>query len=77
MRTIAILSNLPADHISYTGGVGTATAALVEGLRAYTSDYNFHVVSDTAALRADICEERDCFTYRFVGVLQRPWLRPR
>jgi glycosyltransferase involved in cell wall biosynthesis len=77
MRTIAILSNLPADHISYTGGVGTATAALVEGLRAYTSEFNFHVVSASAALRADICEERDDVTYRFVGGLHRPWLRPR
>jgi glycogen(starch) synthase len=77
MRTVAILSNLPADHVSYTGGVGTATAALVEGLRAYTSEFNFHVVSASAALRADICEQRDGITYRFVGGLHRPWLRPR
>ena len=74
---IAICSNYPADHVTFTGGVETATAALLEGLRPYQSEFEFHIVSVSCSTPADVCEERDGFWFHFPSVPHRPWLRPR
>ena len=77
MARIALLSNYPADHITFTGGVETATAALLEGLRAYQGEFEFHIVSVPGSLSTDVCDQRDGFWFHFLSVPHRPWLRPR
>lgn len=74
---IAILSNFPADHMSFTGGVETATAALVEGLTAHSGEFDFHLVATSTSLVADVCETRDGVSFHFIGGLHRSWVRPR
>ena len=74
---IAICSNYPADHITFTGGVETATAALLEGLHAYQGEFEFHIVSVPGSLSTDVCEQRDGFWFHFLSVPHRPWMRPR
>ncbi len=74
---IAILTNFPADRRSFTGGVETATAALVEGLRAHTSEFDVHVVSAPTTITRDIEECTDGMSFHFLGGLHRAWLRPR
>lgn len=74
---IAICSNYPADHATFTSGVETATAALLEGLRAYQDEFHFHVISVPGSLAADVRERRDGFWFHFLSVPRHPWVRPR
>jgi glycosyltransferase involved in cell wall biosynthesis len=74
---IAILSSFPADHTSFSGGVETATAALLEGLRDYHAEFEFHLVATSRSLPTDVHEQREGVWYHFLGGLHRPWLRPR
>src|ERR1051326_3100288 len=76
-HTIAIVSTYPSDHRSFTGGVETATAALLEGLRGYQDEFNVHVVCVSRQLRQDLHEARDGVQFHFLGGLHRRWLRPR
>jgi len=73
---IAILSPYPADFVSFSGGVETATAALLEGLRAYQDEFDFHVVSFSKGFRQDLEIERDGFRFHFLSLRYR-WQRPR
>ncbi|HEY3063183.1 MAG TPA: glycosyltransferase family 4 protein [Chloroflexota bacterium] len=71
------MTNFPADRRSFTGGVETATAALVEGLQAYTAEFDVHVISAPTTASSDIEECADGMSFHFLGGLHRPWLRPR
>lgn len=73
---IAILSAYPADFVSFSGGVETATAGLLEGLRAYQDEFEFHVVSLSKELRRDLQVEREGFMFHFLS-LPYSWQRPR
>lgn len=74
---IAILSNYPADHATFTGGVETATAALLEGLRDYQDEFEFHIVSVSTDAGGDIVTQRNGFTFHFLAVPDNPLLRLR
>lgn len=69
---VVLLSSYPPDHRSFTGGVQTATAALIEGLSG--RDLDLHVVS-SAASGADARQERGGVTFHFLAAPRR--LRPR
>lgn len=78
LRTrVAILANYPRDHTTFRSGVETATAALLDGLRAYQDVFEFHVLSLTAAGLADVVEPRDGFWFHFLSVPRHPLARPR
>jgi glycosyltransferase involved in cell wall biosynthesis len=74
---VAICTNYPADHATFTGGVETATAALLEGLADYQDEFDFHVVSLPHGIQADRVERRGGFCFHFLCVPSQPWLRPR
>jgi glycosyltransferase involved in cell wall biosynthesis len=76
-KKIAILTNYPSDHSTFSGGVETATAALLEGLRSYEDEFEFHVVSAPNSLQSDIDQQRDGFQFHFISVPHFKWLRPR
>jgi glycosyltransferase involved in cell wall biosynthesis len=74
---IAILTNYPADQKTFTGGVETATAGLLDGLCAYQNEFEFHVVSFSAFNAKDIREQKEGFFFHFLGIPHYRWLRPR
>jgi glycosyltransferase involved in cell wall biosynthesis len=76
-RIVALLTNYPSDHYRFTGGVETATAALLEGLEKYQSEYEFHVVSLSKSSSKDVHEQRNGFSFHFLGIPRYRWLRPR
>ena len=74
---IAILTNYPADLTTFTGGVETATDALLEGLRKHQEDFEFHVVSVPQGLTKDIQMEQNGFCFHFLSTPSLPVARPR
>jgi glycosyltransferase involved in cell wall biosynthesis len=74
---IVIATNYPPDHATFRGGVETATAALLEGLWAYRGEFEFHVLSVSKILAADVHEQRDGFAFHFLSMPRQRWLRPR
>lgn len=77
MKKIAILTNYPADHATFTGGVETATASLLEGLCNYQEEFEFHVISVPKSLTDDKHERRGGVYFHFLHVPQYTWARPR
>ncbi len=75
-KRIAILTNYPADGKSFTGGVETATEGLLEGLRDYQSDFEFHVVSLSNRVTGNQVIERDGFQFHFIAIPKNPFIRP-
>lgn len=73
---IVLLSSYPPDHQSFEGGVQTATAALLEGLEAYTGELDVHVVS-SAAIEADAHVESAGISFHFLADPHSRWARPR
>ena len=73
---VAIFSSYPPDMVSFSGGVETATAGLLEGLRAYQAEFDFRVVSFSKVLSRDLVTERDGFRFHFLS-LRYAWQRPR
>jgi len=61
----------------FTGGVETATAALLEGLEKYQSEFEFHIVSLSSSNSKDVREQKNGFWFHFLGTPHYPWLRPR
>jgi glycosyltransferase involved in cell wall biosynthesis len=74
---IVILSNYPPDHVSFTTGVETATASLLEGLRTYQGLFEFHIISVTNQIRSDLVENRSGFWFHFLSSPRNPFARPR
>ena len=77
MPKIALLTNYPSDHTTFTGGVETATVALLEGLRKYQDEFEFHVVSLSSSNSKDVREQKNGFWFHFLGNPRYIWLRPR
>lgn len=73
---IAILTDYPPDLASFNGGVETAAAGLIEGLRDYSEEYSFHVVSTARRIPEDLHFKSNGINYHFLA-LARPWVRPR
>ena len=73
---IAILTDYPPDLASFNGGVETATAGLIEGLRDYSEEYSFHVVSTARRISQDLRFKSNGFHYHFLA-LAWPWMWPR
>ena len=74
---IALLANYPPDHTSFFGGIQSATAALLQGLRSYCDEFELHVVSLSQAISADIREEREGIRFHFLRLPRQRWARPR
>jgi glycosyltransferase involved in cell wall biosynthesis len=74
---IAILTNYPVDHTTFTGGVATATAALLVGLRAHGREYEFHIIDASNPLDHDQIEEQGGIHFHFLSLPQARWARPR
>jgi len=74
---IVLLSNYPADHVTFTGGVESATVALLEGLRAHQGEFEFHIIGVPGCVAADRREQRDGFQFHLLGLPGRRWVRPR
>ena len=73
---VAILSSYPPDHATFGGGVQTATAALLEGLRELPDEVEVHLVT-SADVPADVHSERDGITFHFLAGPRARWARPR
>src|SRR5258708_13168841 len=74
---VALLAAYPPDHTTFTGGVATATAALLEGLRAHQDEFEFHSISTSTAITRDVREQRDGFWFHFLSIPRARWQRPR
>ena len=74
---IAILTNYPADFISFSGGVETATSALLEGLREYRDEFEFHIISAPQGLTENVVAGHDGFHFHFLSAPTSAWARPR
>ena len=74
---IAILSNYPSDHRTFSGGVETATAGLLEGLEAYQNEFEFHVICFSRSIEKNISEQYKGFQFHFLKIPNAPLLRPR
>jgi glycosyltransferase involved in cell wall biosynthesis len=74
---IVLLSDYPADHTTFTGGVQTATAGLLEGLRPYQRVFDLHLVTLSRAIAADVHEKRDGVWFHFLGLAGYRWLPTR
>lgn len=74
---IALLTNYPPDYASFSGGVETATAALLEGLRSFQDQFEFHVITVSNAIPDDVVEPHDGFCFHFLSVPHHPLMRPR
>ncbi|HET6319689.1 MAG TPA: glycosyltransferase family 4 protein [Chloroflexota bacterium] len=75
--TIVLLSDYPSDHATFSGGIQTATAGLLEALRPYRHAFDFHLVSFSRAIANDVYESRDGFCFHFLGLAAWDWLPTR
>ncbi len=73
---IAILTNYPSDFKTFTGGVETATAGLLEGLREYQDHFEFQIISFTRETNAMEAVSKDGFTFFRIKTPYN-WQRPR
>jgi glycosyltransferase involved in cell wall biosynthesis len=76
-RRIALVCDYPPDHVTFTGGVQTATAALLEGLRQHQAEFEFHLVSLSTSIPADVHEQRNGFYFHFLSLPTVWWLPTR
>ena len=73
---IAILTNYPYDGKTFTGGVETATAGLIEGLRAYADEFDFRILTLCRGISRHTVEMRDGISFHFLGIPDRWFTRP-
>jgi len=73
---IAILTNYPSDLKSFTGGVETATAGLLEGLRNYQDEFEFHIVTLSKGIEKNFTIEHDGFKFHILSVPMSFFLKP-
>jgi len=74
---IAILTNYPSDESMLTGGVESATEALLEGLAPHQEEFEFHVVALDRRQKERIVQSRRGFLFHFLPVPLSIWKRPR
>lgn len=74
-RRIVLLSAYPSDLTSFSGGVETATAALLEGLREIRHEFEFHLISAPRGLIED--EHIQHLECNFHFLTLPTWARPR
>jgi glycosyltransferase involved in cell wall biosynthesis len=74
--SIALMTNYPYDGVSVSGGVETATIGLLEGLRAYVDEFDFHVIALAREIDAHRVERRDGMTYHFLAIPSSPLATP-
>jgi glycosyltransferase involved in cell wall biosynthesis len=73
---IAILTNYPYDGVTFTGGVETATAGLLEGLQKYVDEYDFHVFALTRTISQLRVEQREGMTFHFLAIPSVWYVKP-
>jgi len=76
MKKILILTNYPIDLKSFTGGVETATAALLDGLQKYQTVYKFYVCALNLKGKSDLEVIKNNFHFFFITPFFQ-FLRPR
>lgn len=74
---VAILTNYPYDGASFTGGVETATAGLLEGLKTYSDEFDFRIIALSKEIPSDRTEAREGMTFEFIAVPAKWYARPR
>ncbi len=74
--TVVILTNYPYDGTSFSGGVETATAGLLEGLAAYATEFDFHVMALSKDIKHHIAEVRCGMTFHFLSIPSAWYARP-
>ncbi|MBI5470768.1 MAG: glycosyltransferase family 4 protein [Ignavibacteriae bacterium] len=73
---VAILTNYPYDGVSFTGGVETATAGLLEGLQKFAGEFDLHVFALARELDRHTVEERNGMTFHFIAIPSVWYARP-
>ncbi len=73
---VAILTNYPYDGTTFSGGVETATAGLLEGLREYRGEFDFHIFALSGECRRHTTEEREGMTFHFIAIPDTWYGRP-
>lgn len=73
---VALLTSYPTDHETFGGGVQSATAALLEGLRELRDETEVHVVAGGEG-RGFVREAVDGVDFHFLPAVRHRWQRPR
>lgn len=73
---VAILTNYPYDGKTFTGGVETATAGLLEGLQEYRAEFDFHIFALSQECCRHTIEEREGMTFHFIAIPDTWYGRP-
>jgi glycosyltransferase involved in cell wall biosynthesis len=73
---IAILTNYPYDGKSFSGGVETATSALLEGLEKHSGEFEFHILALAREIRTHTVESRNGIVFHFIAIPSRWFARP-
>lgn len=74
---VAILTNYPLREGQFSAGVETAAAGLLEGLREFVEEFDFHVFALTKASATPLVKVRDEVTFHFIPVPMQWYARPR
>jgi glycosyltransferase involved in cell wall biosynthesis len=72
-RVVALLTNYPSDHLTFGGGIETATAALLEGLHRYEDVFEFHIVSTSKGIARDVTERMNGVSFHFLSIPRYWW----
>jgi hypothetical protein len=75
-RIVAILTNYPYDGATFTGGVETATAGLLEGLQDYVDEFDFHIFALSRDIPGLAVEKRGGMMFHFVAIPNRWYVKP-
>ncbi len=70
-RKILILTNYPSDLSSFSGGVETATASLLEGLKQYFTEFEFSIAAIDLKAEEDRRIVKDGYTFYFFAPFGR------
>lgn len=73
---VAILTNYPYDGKTFTGGVETATAGLLEGLSEYRDEFDFHIFALSRDCSSHTTEEREGMMFHFIAIPHTWYGRP-
>lgn len=74
--TVAILTNYPYDGASFSGGVETASAGLLEGLAPYAGEFDFHIMALSRDVHDHVREKRNGMTFHFLAIPSAWYARP-